>query len=829
MSGLPKKLKIALYLSFLLVYASSAYALSLKVHPFLSEKLSLAKENEFIPIIIRLSDDDAASNIYGIRSKALISIRNKSNKINNTVSELLKDLRNKKLIRNERYFWLCEALYVEVKKEAFDDICLFPQIKRITPNYTLSLPETSDMDIKNISDSPNWGLDGIDVKKVWKNFGLTGKGVKIGHLDTGIDKYHPYLQDKLDKWAAFNIQGQRIKDAPVADSETHGTHTAGILVGGNTVDELMGVAPDAKLISARVIDGKSGSFAQLLAGMEWIVDPDNDPNTDDGADIVNISLGVSGLYDEFVEPIYNLICAGITPVVAIGNSGIYNTNSPANIPYAIGCGAIDYYDQVCSFSGGDEIVWNHPLCKGSCVKPDFTAPGYRIVSASSDGGFITLSGTSMATPFVSGLIALMLEHTQTLNISQIKEILKYSSVDLGVDGKDNRYGWGKIDAYAACRCLMNGTYLDFESNGWESGNWVYISTPQEDESIWGEAVSIIAVAGHMVKKVIFEYSIDADDWNVIDVCSSNPFSTYWGVESLSSGKYYLRAKAVCDSGVEVYSREIITHVDRDNPVITESGLCEVNPLLYHKKAKRILPDNEEIIATAEGTAVIVPRNLFNQEKVIEITNIESARLNEVIPPHQSNLQPIGIYREISFTDGTDIFERDITIILPYIDADSNGVVDNTSICSNDLAIYYLKESNGKPIEWVEVESVKSSNYLSPNAKIQSKNTLSAKVKHLTLFAVFGNIIPQSLSSVVVYPNPVYDSPFIYFDGLSMSSRIKIFDTLGHIIKDSDVLETTKYKWYLLDNDNITVSNGIYFYLIKDSMGNKTTGKFAVIR
>ena len=209
---------------------------------------------------------------------------------------------------------------------------------------------------------------------------------------------------------------------------------------GNTV----GVAPDAKLISALVLPDGSGTFAQVIAGMQWVLDPDNNADTNDGANVVSMSLGLPGTYQEFVVPVKNMLKAGVVPVFAIGNFGptAGSTGSPGNIPDVIGVGAVDQQGQVASFSSRGPVAWTGAY-SGTFVKPDVAAPGVAITSSFPGGGYGSLSGSSQAAPIAAGVVAVMLGAKPGTSVDAIKNALYQSASNNGA--KNNNTGYGLIN------------------------------------------------------------------------------------------------------------------------------------------------------------------------------------------------------------------------------------------------------------------------------------------------------------------------------------------------------------------------------------------------
>jgi subtilisin family serine protease len=288
----------------------------------------------------------------------------------------------------------------------------------------------------------------INAPSLWAK-GYTGKGIKIAVLDTGINETHPMLQGKV-------ILQKNFSDSPTtSDAYGHGTHVAAIAAGTNVNGgQYNGVAPNALLINAKVLnDNGDGTDTGVIDAINWVVDPDGNPETSDGADIINLSLG--GAYSDLNSPlnqaIRDAVNAGVAVVVAAGNcgkecpssacDGFTGITTPGNTAEAITVGAVNKNSEWACFSSGEDIA-------GIGIKPDLVAPGVEINSAYLNNQYTALSGTSMSTPFISGASALILEAKPSLSPMQIKELLESTALDLGKAGKDTKYGSGLIDLNA---------------------------------------------------------------------------------------------------------------------------------------------------------------------------------------------------------------------------------------------------------------------------------------------------------------------------------------------------------------------------------------------
>ncbi len=275
--------------------------------------------------------------------------------------------------------------------------------------------------------------------------GNTGAGRKVVVLDTGYNYNHPELSSSYLGGKDFVNN-----DNDPADDNGHGSHVAGIITADGINPNAKGVAPATGVISGKVLDASgSGYFSDVVAGIYWAVNgPDGVYGTADdfNADAISLSLGSSAPY------LYKGFCDNAMPdmtnafkyatqknvavVVAAGNSGNPGVSLPGCISYATTVGAVSSNDQVASFSG-----------RGNAV--DITAPGVNIYSSILGNSYASWSGTSMATPMITGVIALMKNAHPLYTQSQVENKLFGTAKDLGKKGKDPNFGWGRVQANLA--------------------------------------------------------------------------------------------------------------------------------------------------------------------------------------------------------------------------------------------------------------------------------------------------------------------------------------------------------------------------------------------
>ncbi|MFH1379427.1 MAG: S8 family serine peptidase [bacterium] len=804
-----------------------------------SSKLHRTQDDISITALVHMNSSVDISRYFGKRSKTLSHLSEKTRDYQKNIKKYFEEQKKKGNITRFKSFWVINAILVEGNAKTLRKIEKRSDVSFLQENFTLNLPEAQNTYTKETAADSEWGIEKIQADRVWETYGFKGKNIRVGHLDTGVDANHADLKGKIALWAEIDKYGSVIDKKSAHDSGSHGTHTAGTIVGGNNGGTNIGVAPEAKLISAMVLNGGSGTFAQVLGGIEWIIDPDGNPHTNDGVDVVNLSLGSAGKYDDFIEPVDNLIAADIFPAFSIGNSGPNSSSSPGNLPESFAVGAVDAEDNVGYFSSGENVEWNYAPYIGVWTKPDVAAPGVSIKSAV-PGGYTWLSGTSMAAPHVAGTVALIRQANPDLTVPQIKTILSVTAQDLGETGKDTRYGWGLINAYDAVSLALSGDIPEEVTDYNPEKPWAYIVSPKADQAVWGDALTVLAGATLNTTKVVFQYQIIngfEDTWTTITEDSKAPFSIYWNVKQIPQGLYRIRALAYDNTNTEpVMSSGIRIIVRSFYPDITETGSTDVNPLIAHQKSEKITAERSSEIMVADGTAAIIPAGSINSSTELEIKNIMPKDILSKMPPPESSLQPVGIFREFTFKNGEHIFPEDVTIFLPYVDNNDDGFIDGTSIHEANLKIYYLKEDkNGRPIQWVEIsrddniQSAQKAPALRP--VLNAQKGVSFKTNHFTLFAIMAYAPKNSLHEVIVYPNPVRTREIqqITFDNLTDNVRLRIFTLTGRLVQDIQNINNNSYPWDLTNEQGTQVQSGVYFYLLTDDQGNKDKGKFAVIR
>jgi subtilisin len=316
------------------------------------------------------------------------------------------------------------------------------QVRAVVPAPELSLirPHT---DLAGLAaPSPDWGINRLRVPALWAA-GYTGRGVLVGHLDTGFDASHPALKDALEEFAEFDMAGDKVPGAKPWDSDTinpaHGTHTAGTIAGRTVGKRVIGVAPEAKIVSGMVIEGGQ-VIERVLAGMDWILSK--------GVRLLSLSLGLRGYTPAFQVITDALRTQNVLPIFAVGNEGPNTSRSPGNYANVISVGAFAQGDTVWDDSGSQSF--NRPA---DGYVPDLVAPGVNILSCISNRGYARWNGTSMATPHIAGLAALLLQAKPTASADELERAV-FASCKRPQGMQVQRGNRGIPDAVDAFAALM---------------------------------------------------------------------------------------------------------------------------------------------------------------------------------------------------------------------------------------------------------------------------------------------------------------------------------------------------------------------------------------
>ncbi|MDM7992076.1 MAG: S8 family peptidase [Candidatus Fermentibacter sp.] len=308
-----------------------------------------------------------------------------------------------------------------------------------------------------------WSVTKINADDVWA-LGYDGTGVVVGVIDTGTDYEHTDLANQMwDDGSGHCGYDFYDDDWDPMDDYGHGTHVSGSVLGDGTGGTQTGVAPGAQCMALR-INYYYGGENTWVEAMEF--------GTENGAAVLTMSLGSTHGNTTLRNAEASLLTAGVFHSVAAGNDGpgIGTVLSSGDAPppwfhpqqtqhggqtAVVTVGATDSNDTVASFSSRGPVTWWPDYTVAApLIDPDISGPGVGVISTSWGGGYESMDGTSMATPHVAGVAALMLDANPNLTVSQIDQIMEQTALDLLPAGKDNATGSGRIDALAAVQAAI---------------------------------------------------------------------------------------------------------------------------------------------------------------------------------------------------------------------------------------------------------------------------------------------------------------------------------------------------------------------------------------
>ncbi|RSD25429.1 carboxypeptidase regulatory-like domain-containing protein [Mesobacillus subterraneus] len=422
-----------------------------------------------IDVIIRMKEKPDLNQVYPqVKTKKKRAdkiqavqdhLKEKASHSQKGVQNALASLETKGKAKKKESLWIINGISATITKEALEELNQRDDIAEISLDETLSLPEVTVEE--NPPKLPQWGLEKIYAPKVWGQYGLKGEGIVVGIMDSGVDGNHEALKhnyrgrDGNHQYSWIDLSGQNY--ATPNDGNGHGTHVAGSAVGGGA-GEPIGVAPEAEWIAAKIFnDGGSTTLSAIHQAFQWFMAPGGDPSK--APHVVNNSWGNSNTYNlEFYEDVKAWIAAGIFPSFAAGNDGpgSQTIGSPGSFPETFAVGATDIHDQTAYFSSRGPVFWKDENGQERrIIKPDISAPGHKIYSAwpakRNEGKYHTISGTSMATPHVTGGIALLLQANPNLTVDQVKEtLIQTARVEPHMGSLPNdSYGSGIMNIYQA--------------------------------------------------------------------------------------------------------------------------------------------------------------------------------------------------------------------------------------------------------------------------------------------------------------------------------------------------------------------------------------------
>lgn len=279
-------------------------------------------------------------------------------------------------------------------------------------------------ELEALSDTIDWGLIDTHVPIMWEK--NRGEGITIMVIDTAISRHHDYNDNILwgEAYDATNV-------GSVENSQhLHSTMVAGVIVAKDSGYGIIGVAPKAKVIPVRVFD--DGGFAKdeyLIRALEYAIKVK--------PDVINLSLGRRGEHGGYIKDlIKELFRMDIPMICAMGNYGINYSCFPANYPECFGITSYNKIRNISEFSSRS-------------TEADFSLPGEDILTTSLNNQYSIVRGTSFASPFMCGIVAIILaqakKNKRKYTIPELKKFLESNCIDLGPNGRDDMFGSGIPD------------------------------------------------------------------------------------------------------------------------------------------------------------------------------------------------------------------------------------------------------------------------------------------------------------------------------------------------------------------------------------------------
>jgi len=552
----------------------------------LSEKLSASVENDFIRINIslieRYNSDELMRDVQFLskdekREYVVSELQDFSSRTQENILAELENFQNYGYVKELIPLWITNVINCYATPSVIEELSKRSDIKSIDWDEMQNmLIGDSKKEQKISSGNPRdreitWNVTKVNADDVW-GLGYSGDGILVAVLDTGVRYTHNDLDDHVwdGSGAGYPYHGYDFVngDNNPMDDHGHGTHCAGTVAGDGTSGSQTGMAPDATIMCLKVLDsGGSGTESGVWNAIEFCVTHD--------VDVMSMSIGWQHAWgvdrESWRDAMNNAVAAGVIASVAAGNEGDQqgsypipdNVRTPGDVPppwlhpdqtltggtSAVVCvGATDSSDIIASFSSRGPLDWSsitgyldYPYNpEMGLIRPDISAPGVSIKSLDygSDTGYASgWSGTSMATPCVAGVMALMLEKNPTITPAQIDQYLE-ETVDIPQSPKNNTYGSGRVDALDA----VNAVPL--------SGNPLCnITNPTNGEVIEVGTIETITVEATDPSRSVSYVEIYID--NVLKTTDhTSPYEYIWNTTGETIDYHDIKATAVDDESNE---------------------------------------------------------------------------------------------------------------------------------------------------------------------------------------------------------------------------------------------------------------------------------------
>jgi subtilisin family serine protease len=453
-----------------------------KITPDLVAVIQNAAPSEMITVIVHMNTEYPYAQIEGMTNTQKCQVM-KDVAINSqrAIVEYVRLLPPVKAIMGGQ-FWIFNGFHLRATPDVIKDLAQRDDVWFICSNATVQLDFNMGEDAESPR-TPEWNISKICADSCW-NAGFSGSGIILGHIDTGVLTTHAAL---AGKWVSpYWVDGVNGQPSPY-DDHGHGTHTMGTICGGDgpgPFTDDVGVAYGARFIPTKAFNSAgSGTDASIDTCMQYLANLKAG-----GVDIraIGNSWGNNdGTYIHWWTIILNWKTIGILPVFSNGNAGpgAGTVGSPGSYPLSIGIGSTNSSDAVSTYSSrgpspninpfNDPQYWYYPTW--NLLKPDVSAPGENVRSSYNDGGYTTMSGTSMASPHVTGGTAVLLQKNGNLTVTEVYDLFRnYCDQPSGPTYPNMDYGWGRINLWHSLQnvplsnrpnVVLNRTAIVGDNNG----------------------------------------------------------------------------------------------------------------------------------------------------------------------------------------------------------------------------------------------------------------------------------------------------------------------------------------------------------------------------
>lgn len=539
-----------------------------------------ADEVKVEPKISKFNTDEIFDKEKDFDSRELI-IKFKSGLSKEEKGRILQSIKVKELSNFDNFTLVSVAKGEDLKLTA-ENFLKYKQVEYVEPNYQIEANFTP----ADPSYSKQWYLKKIQMPKAWDST-KGASNITVAVIDAGVQTNHPELKGKIV--SPYEVTTGSTSVSP----DNHGTHVAGIIAATINKAGISGIAPNIKIMPVDVFNGDGANIYDVAEGIMYAVDHK--------ADILNLSLG-SYYYSYPLEYAVNYAKSkGVLVVAAAGNDDTSEYTYPAALPAVLGVSATDSLDRITQFSNYGDYI-------------DFAAPGMNIYSTVSGSKYANMSGTSMASPIVSGVSALILSKNPFLSPAQVESILIKSSADLGNRGWDYLYGYGRVDAYKA----LAKTPTPLHSLSLTTRSFTMKGSNKNNISFYAQSGTTVSLYIQNSKGTIIKKLLVNKKW------SGGKVTVAWDGRMdngayVPSGTYKVLAKATNWKKV-MYKNTTVKMIDHVTPSIQLAKNTYFSP---PARGKLVLPYH--LNKSAKVTATIYDRRNKVVRKILNNSSIYSGK------------------------------------------------------------------------------------------------------------------------------------------------------------------------------------------------------------